>query len=194
MNSLAEAFACLHASVERGDRQIGCAPETARSAEPSAPSGSVVKFPSRRDLTFLSETIPLFYIGRTGNGFWVARDAEGRAGGVFLLKASAVRFARNKSAPASCALMFLGGPLELDRDNEGSEIAEMLAAAIGTARRRVPTLVCFVEMAIAEWRKLLAQLSQAAAGQRRHRAAVERELFHSHTRIVSKNDDGLPLS
>jgi len=171
---------------------MGPARESARCAGPSAPSSSVVKFPSRSDLTFLSETIPLFYIGQNGDGFWVARDAEGQSGGVFFFKASAVRFARNKSAPTGCALMFLNAPVELDRDNEGSQIVEILAAAIDVARRRVPTLVRFVEMAIGEWRKLFEQLSRAAAGERRHRAAVERELFHGHYRLASKTDDDLP--
>jgi len=184
MNHLVNEFAAARASFGRGDEQMGSASET---------SNSIVKFPSRPDLTFLNETIPLFYVGQDGDGFWVARDAEGRTGGVFLLKASAVRFARNKSAPAGCALMFLNAPLELECDNEGSQIAEILAAAIGVARRRLPTLVCFIEMAIAEWRKLLAQLSQAAAGERR-RAAIERELFHGRYRLASKNDDDLPLS
>jgi hypothetical protein len=153
---------------------------------------SVVKFPSRSELAFLNETIPLFYIGRNRDGFWVARDADGRSGGIFFFKASAVRFARAKTAPAGCALMFLNASFELDRDNEGSQAVEILGAAIALARRRVPTLVWFVEMAIAEWRKLLAQLSRAVAGERRHRAAVERELFHGHYRLASKIDDDLP--
>jgi hypothetical protein len=33
------------------------------------PVGSVVKFPSRSELAFLNETIPLFYIGRTATVF-----------------------------------------------------------------------------------------------------------------------------
>jgi hypothetical protein len=111
--------------------------------------------------------------------------------GVFFFKSSAVRFARTKTAPAGCALMFLNAPFELDRNNEGSQVIEILTAAIGVARRRVPTLVCFVEMAVAEWRKLLAQLSRAVAGERRHRAAIEHELFHGHYRLASKIDDDL---
>jgi len=194
MSSLVKEFAVARASVKKSDREIGSAQETARCVEASAPSSSIVKFPSRPDPTFLSETIPLFYIGQNGDGFWVAREAEGRVGGIFLLKASAIRFARNKSAPAGCALMFVDPPLELDRDNEGSQSAEIFAAAIGIARRHVPTLVSFVEIAIAEWWKLLAQLSQAAASERRHRAAVERELFQGHYRLASKNDDDLPPS
>jgi hypothetical protein len=191
MSSLIEKFAAARGCAGKGDRQMGARAGTARCAEPSAPSSSVVKFPSRSDLTFLSETIPLFYIGQNGDGFWVARDVEGRNSGVFFFKASAVRFARS-SAPAGCALMFLNAPVELDRDNEGSQIVEIFAAAIDVARRHVPTLVRFVEMAIGEWRKHFGQLSRAAAGERRHRAAVERELFHGHYRLASKTDDDLP--
>ena len=160
--------------------------------EDGLPSRSVVKFPSRSELAFLNETIPLFYIGQNNDGCWVARDADGRSGGVFFFKASAVRFTRTKTAPGGCALMFLNAPLELDRDNEGSQVVAILTAAIAVARRRVPTLVSFIEMVVAEWRKLLAQLSRAVAGERRHRAAVERELFHGHHRLASKIDDGLP--
>jgi hypothetical protein len=134
----------------------------------------------------------LFYIGQNRDGFWVARGAEGRNGGVFFFKASAIRFARNKSAPAGCALMFLNAPLELDCDNDGSQIVEILHALMGVARRHVPTLVSFVEMAIAEWRKLFAELSRVTTGERRNRAAVERELFHDQYRLASKNADDLP--
>jgi hypothetical protein len=157
----------------------------------SLPQSSVVKFPSRSELAFLNETIPLFYIGQNRDGFWVARDADGRSGGVFFFKASAVRFARTKIAPAGCALMFLNEPVELDCNNEGSQIVEIFTSAIAVARRRVPTLVCFVEMAVAEWRKLLAQLSHAVAGERRHRAAIEHEVFRGHYRLASKIDDDL---
>jgi hypothetical protein len=157
----------------------------------SRPQGSVVKFPPRSELAFLNETIPLFYIGQNRDGFWVARDADGRSGGVFCFKASAVRFARTKPAPAGCALMFMNEPFELDCTNEGGQVVEILTAAIAVARRRVPTLVCFVEMAVAEWRKLLAQLSRAVAGERRHRAAIEHEVFRGRYRLASKIDDDL---
>jgi hypothetical protein len=167
MSKFVEQFAAIRASSPEGNG-----------------SRSVVKFPSRSELAFLNETIPLFYIGQNRDGFWVARDADGRSGGVFFFKASAVRFARAQTAATGCAL--------IDCDNEGSQAVEILGAAIALARRRVPTLVCFVDMAAAEWRKLLAQLSRAVAGERRHRAAVERELFHGHYRLASKIDDDLP--
>ena len=191
MSGPGEKFAAARGGSRRPERKIGSARESAGWGASSAPSNSVVKFPSRSGLTFLSEAIPLFYIGQNRDGFWVARGAEGRNGGVFFFKASAIRFARNKSAPAGCALMFISAPVELDCDNEGSQIVEILHAAIGVMRRRAPTLVSFLEMAIAEWRKLLAELSRAGAGKQRHRAAVERELFRGQYRLASKNDDDL---
>ena len=69
--------------------------------------------PQRPDRSALSESIPLFYIGRNRNGFWVVRSADGRIGGLFVFKRSAVRFAREESEPAACALMFVAEPLEL---------------------------------------------------------------------------------
>ena len=191
MSGPGEKFAVARGGSRRPERKIGSAQVPSRWGAPSAPSNSVVEFPSRSGLTYLSEAIPLFYIGQNRNGFWVVRDADGRSGGVFFFKASAVRFARAKTAPTGCALMFLNAPFELDRDNEGGQVVEILTATIAVARRRVPTLVSFVEMAVAEWRKLLARLSRAVAGERRHRAAIEHGLVHGHYRMASKIDDDL---
>ncbi|HUI13254.1 MAG TPA: hypothetical protein VL048_07295 [Xanthobacteraceae bacterium] len=155
--------------------------------------GTVVKFPKRPDLSVLSETIPLFYIARNKHGFWVAREAEGRRGGVFLLRRSAVRFARQQSAPVGCAMMFLSDALELDIENAGSRVVEPVTAFIDAIARRVPKLAAFVALSIAEWRKLVAQLSRALAGERRNRDALERELFRSQYTLSSKNDDDLPV-
>jgi hypothetical protein len=69
--------------------------------------------PPRPDRSALSESIPLFYIGRNRNGFWVVRSADGRIGGLFVFRRSAIRFAREESEPAACALMFVTEPLEL---------------------------------------------------------------------------------
>jgi hypothetical protein len=93
---------------------------------------AITYFPRRPDSGVLSESIPLFFIGRNARGFWVAREAEGRTGGVFLSKRSAVRFANRNSAPAGCATMFLNDRLELDVENQGSLIVAWL---IGTASR-----------------------------------------------------------
>ncbi len=161
--------------------------------KPSGGIGGVVELPKRPDLTILNETIPLFYIAQNGRGFWVARDADGRCGGIFLLRRSATRFARIRSAPAGCAMMFVNEVLELDVGNEGSRFVELLSKAVDMARRRMPTLAAFVAMAVDEWRKLVAQLSRALAGERRNRAAIERDLFQGQYTLSSKNDDDLPI-
>ena len=46
--------------------------------------GPARKFPCRPDAGVLNESIRLFFIGRNRNGFWITREAEGRAGGIFL--------------------------------------------------------------------------------------------------------------
>src|SRR5262245_48976768 len=58
------------------------------------------------DPDVVSASIPAFFIGRNKAGFWVAREARGRVGGIFLFKSSAVEFAREESAPLRCALIF----------------------------------------------------------------------------------------
>jgi hypothetical protein len=90
----------------------------------------VVKFPRRPDPRVLSTSIPLFFVGRNKYGFWVVRAAEGRAGGIFLLKRSALRFAARNSAPAGCATMFLSERFELDVENQGGVLAAGLDAMI----------------------------------------------------------------
>ena len=89
--------------------------------------------------------------------------------------------------------MILTEPFELDLENQGSRFAKPFAMAVGTAKRRAPAFANFVGMAVAEWRKLAAELSRAVASERRHRAAIERELFHGRYRLSSKNDDDLPV-
>jgi len=67
--------------------------------------------PNRPDARVLNRAIPLFFIGRNKNGFWLAREAKGRIGGMFLLRRSALRFAQDASTPHGCATMFLAGTL-----------------------------------------------------------------------------------
>jgi hypothetical protein len=104
----------------------------------SAARGTATKFPRRPDARVLSETIPLFFIGRNKNGLWVAREAEGRTGGVFLFKRSAVRFAAKTSAPAGCATMFLAERFELDVENQGNPLVTWLDAIWRGWRRLIP--------------------------------------------------------
>ena len=87
--------------------------------------------PRRPDPSVLSDAIPLFFIGQNRDGFWVARDIEGRVGGIFLRKQSALKFADKNTRPAGCAKMFLSGRFELDIENTGNP----LVAGLGTAKR-----------------------------------------------------------
>jgi hypothetical protein len=151
------------------------------------------KFPQRPHLNVLSETIPLFYICQNRHGFWVARDSEGRSGGLFLRKGSALRFARKRSKPAGCAMMLLAEPIELDIENKGSRIAVLLGSAIDIVTRRAPTFAAFVGRAVTEWRKLVEHISNALTSERKHRAAIERELFHGKYWLTSKGDEDLPI-
>ena len=95
-----------------------------------ADTAAIVNFPPRPDPRVLSASIPLFFIGRNKYGFWVARAAEGRVGGIFLMKRSALRFATKNSAPAGCATMFLSERFELDVENQGGVLAAGLDAMI----------------------------------------------------------------
>ena len=95
--------------------------------------------PSRPDARILNRAIPLFFIGRNKNGFWLAREAGGgRIGGMFLLRRSAVRFAQEASAPRGCATMLLVTTFELDTWNRGNPLVGWLNAALGLLRHFIP--------------------------------------------------------
>jgi hypothetical protein len=83
------------------------------------------------DPDIVHDEIPAFYIGRNIEGFWVARDVNGRIGGIFLLEHSALSFARNNSQPSGCATIFPSERFELDLENNGNP----LVAQIGWLRR-----------------------------------------------------------
>ena len=100
--------------------------------------GAIANFPRRPDADVLSRSIPLFFIGRNRNGLWIAREAEGRTGGVFLLKQSALYFAQRKSAPVGCATMYLAEPIELDTENLGNPLAKWLDAALSRMSEFIP--------------------------------------------------------
>jgi hypothetical protein len=100
--------------------------------------GTIANFPRRPDAGVLSKSIPLFFIGRNRNGLWVAREAECRTGGIFLLKQSALHFAQRKSAPVGCATMFLAEPIELDTENLGNPLVRWLDAALSRLNQFIP--------------------------------------------------------
>jgi hypothetical protein len=129
----------------------------------------IVQLPGRPDRTVLNGSIPLFFIGRNQSGFWVARESEGRSGGLFLLGWSATRFARKNSSARGCATMLVEHTIELDVPNEGNRLLEPIATAIDIVRRRAPLLATFIGMTIAEWRKL--DFAHGLNGHRRNREA-----------------------
>jgi hypothetical protein len=68
-------------------------------------------------------------------------DRPGGAGaqwGMFLLRPSALRFARLASAPHGCATMFLAKTFELDTRNAGNPVVGWLDAALGLVSRFIP--------------------------------------------------------
>src|SRR5665213_1589694 len=58
------------------------APQTA----PAKPT-PMATWPQRPDPSILSETIPLFFISRDSDGFWITCEADFRIGGIFLMPA-----------------------------------------------------------------------------------------------------------
>lgn len=89
------------------------------------------------DPDVVSASIPAFFIGRNRAGLWVAREAAGRIGGLFLFRSSAVEFARTASAPSRCALVYPAETFELDVKNQGNPLIARLARWMGQARRRL---------------------------------------------------------
>ncbi|WP_441238074.1 hypothetical protein [Bradyrhizobium sp. 930_D9_N1_4] len=81
------------------------------------------------DPDVVSTAIPAFFIGRNGAGLWVAREANGRTGGLFLFKSSAVDFANRQSGLAGCALVFPIDAFELDIENRGNPLIVLAEGA-----------------------------------------------------------------
>jgi hypothetical protein len=77
----------------------------------------------------LSRAIPVVFIGRNRDGFWVARDADGKFGGLFWRKGSALHFAKTNAGPAGCAALFPRERFELDLENRGNPLVAGLGAA-----------------------------------------------------------------
>jgi hypothetical protein len=123
-------------TTERHSERPGILPteETAAVAAPFLPLNSGI----------VSEAIPQFFIGRNKEGFWVARDAKGKAGGLFLFENSALSFARKNSQPAGCATIYPSGGIELDLENMGNPLVAQLRPLkrlAMLARQRMATLI-----------------------------------------------------
>ena len=81
----------------------------------------------------ISAAIPTFFIGRNKAGLWIAREASGRIGGLFLLKSSALAFARTQGGSAGWALVFPSERFELDVENEGNPFARQFGSLLRVA-------------------------------------------------------------
>ena len=96
------------------------------------------------DPGIVNETIPAFFIGRNMEGFWVARDAKGQFGGIFLLENSAVSFARRNSGAAGCATIFPSEGFELDLENKGNPLVAQLGSLIRLLTRPRRRIAAFI--------------------------------------------------
>jgi hypothetical protein len=96
------------------------------------------------DPGIVNEAIPAFFIGRNKEGFWVARDVNGRIGGIFLLENSALAFARRNSGPAGCATIFPSERFELDLKNNGNPLIGHLGSLMRLASRFRRRMTAFI--------------------------------------------------
>src|ERR1700737_4292863 len=96
------------------------------------------------DPGIVNEAIPAFFIGRNKEGFWVARDARGRIGGIFLLENSALSFAKRNSRPAGCATIFPSERFELDLENNGNPLIGHLGSLMRLASRFRRRMTAFI--------------------------------------------------
>jgi hypothetical protein len=139
--------------------------------------------PQRPDAGVLNAAIPLFYIGRNRRGLWVAREAEGKSGGIFLTRRAAARFAEESCEPAGCATVFVDEPLELDFSPEYANGHAVGASQTSTTIAKTMAVV----------RNFCAKIGQVFANERLHREAIERELFGGRYTLCSKSDDDFPI-
>ena len=123
---------------------VGC-PETLAGFEalPTSPAETPqVEFAALAP-DILNAAIPSFFIGRNSAGLWVAREANGRIGGLFVLKNSALCFARAQSGPGGCAIILPSQRFELDIENHGNPLAGHLASLIRIATAHLGTIKRF---------------------------------------------------
>jgi hypothetical protein len=96
------------------------------------------------DPGILNDAIPAFFIGRNKEGFWVARDVNGRIGGIFLLENSALSFAKRNSQPAGCATIFPSERFELDLENNGNPLVGHLGSLMRLTSRYRRRMTAFI--------------------------------------------------
>ena len=114
------------------------------SSDTPAKRGHAVTSFQRPGPEVLNRTIPAVFIGRNRNGVWVARDADGKFGGLFWRKGAAVRFAKANAGPAGCAAVFPQARFELDLDNSGNPFLARLGIVkrvLGRPARRLTAMI-----------------------------------------------------
>ena len=148
--------------------------------------------PQRPDPTIVSKAIPLVYVGRNHDGFWVALDADTRIGGLFLFKSGALRFGHRRRNGMLSATMEIA-QLELSGKNRGNPLVGYLTAARHAAARLLSKLAAPFGKPLGAIRRVHTRLACARASARIHRAAIERELYHDQYRISTKSDDDLRI-
>jgi hypothetical protein len=89
--------------------------------------------------------------------------------------------------------MFVSERFELDIENKGNRLVAHLGAARRLVSRLAQQLAASVGKMAAAARMPVARFSRALAEKRRHRTAIESELFRSRYKHSSKNDDDLPI-
>ena len=97
------------------------------------------------DPSVVNGKIPASLIDRNMEGVWVARDAKGQIGGIYLLENSAVLFAGRNSARRGCATPFLTERFELNFENRSNSLARSLASWIRRMRRSQQVLATFFD-------------------------------------------------
>jgi hypothetical protein len=135
------------AATERESERCGVLPADRRA--------TVVTQFQPLDPDIVSEAIPAFFIGRNKEGFWVAREANGRIGGIFLLKNSALSFARGNSRPTGCATIFPSERFELDLENKGNPLVGRLGPLVRLATYSRQRMVAFIGKTLEAAKRLL---------------------------------------
>lgn len=129
--------------------------DIAQGGRTSAAIAEPREFPPRPGRRIINETIPLFYIGRSKNGLWVAREENNRIGGLFFLRRSALHFAARNAGAAGRATMLLTQRFELDRANDGNPLAGAADAAMRATVRLAKKFAALIVTAFAAARKFL---------------------------------------
>jgi hypothetical protein len=126
-----------------GDSATAIEQDSERDGVLNRPASATALF-QPLDPGVVNEAIPAFFIGRNKEGFWVARDAKGQIGGIFLLENSVLSFARRNSWPAGCATIFPSERFELDLENKGNPLVAHLGPLIHLAMRHRQRMVALI--------------------------------------------------